>query len=182
MDDFDNHLGAQLETEEGLRYRIYDDATGQPFTKGMTLAGNLSAGTGINLMIPFDATELAFLEGNRIDRARKQLSGFAWYADQDEVRQVALADLAFNLGIGGLLNWPHFLGYMASRDYPSAMQEIRNNRVWINEVHPVRANRIEAMILTGLWPADLHPWVVVASGTQSARPSPSANRTGAPSG
>lgn len=154
-DDLDVHLEAQLEAEEGNKNLIYDDATGKPFKKGMTLQGNISVGIGLNLMIPFDAAELAFIETNRINKVRAQLSAYPWYTIQDEVRQVALADLAFNLGIDGLLHWPKFLSYMGTRDYPAAMSEIKSNTVWLAQVHLVRANRIEQEILTGQWPTDI---------------------------
>lgn len=154
-DDLDRHLEAELEVEEGNKNLIYDDATGLPFLKGMTLKGNISVGIGLNLMIPFDAAELTFIETNRINKARAQLAAYPWYTGQDEVRQVALADLTFNLGVKGLLRWPKFLSYMEARDYPSAMSEIKSNTVWLAEVHLVRANRIEQEILTGQWPTDI---------------------------
>lgn len=154
-DDLDRHLEAQLQVEEGNKNLIYDDATGLPFLKGMTLKGNLSVGVGLNLMIPFDAAELAFIETNRINKARSALSIYPWYQAQDEVRQVALADLTFNLGISGLLRWPKFLSYMLAEDYPAAMSEIKSNTVWLAQVHLVRANRIEQEILTGQWPTDI---------------------------
>ena len=155
MDDFDQHLDGELTLEEGKKFVIYDDKTGKPFRRGDTLLGNLSVGVGINLMIPFDDAELAFLEAHRIDRTRRQLQSFGWYAAQDEVRQVALADLVYNLGIDGLLNWPHFLSYMAVKDYANAALEIQKNEIWINQVHAARANRVRQMILTGRWPADV---------------------------
>jgi lysozyme len=155
-DDLTQHLEAQLTVEEGQTNFIYDDAAGPvPFKAGMTLKGNLSAGTGINLMSGFDAPELAFIENNRIAKARTALSQFAWYTAQDEVRQAALADLAFNLGVGGLLHWPHFLSYMADKAYPAAVDEIVTNAVWVAQVHPARANRIAQMIATGTWPTDI---------------------------
>lgn len=165
MDDFDSHLEGQLDTEEGVRFRIYDDATGLPFKRGDTLKGNLTVGAGINLMVPFDAAELKMIEAHRIDRMRASLALYPWYKDQDEVRQVALADLTYNLGLGGLLNWPHFLSYIAVKDYQNAVLEIRKDRVWINQVHSARADRIEKMILTGAWPAD------VAVASQGSAPS-----------
>ena len=70
MDNALDHLDAQLEVEEGNRALIYDDATGKPFKKGDTLKGNLSAGIGINLMVPFAPEELAFLEKFRIAKVQ----------------------------------------------------------------------------------------------------------------
>lgn len=154
-DDLDQHLEAQLALEEGKRALMYDDATGKTFLKGMTLVGNLTAGTGINLMTGFDPDELQYLELNRITKARDFLAQYPWYQVQDEVRQAALADLAFNLGYRGLIGWPKFLADMGLKDYPSAVAEIRSNTIWVGQVHPARANRIEQMILTGTWPADI---------------------------
>lgn len=154
-DDLDQHLEAQLAVEEGDRALMYDDATGKTFLKGMTLQGNLTAGTGINLMTGFDTVEMEFLEMNRITRARTFLGAYPWYTAQDEVRQVALADLAFNLGYRGLLGWPKFLADMGHKDYPSAVAEIQSNTLWVGQVHPARASRIEQMLLTGQWPRDI---------------------------
>lgn len=150
-----DHLDAELQVEEGLRFLIYDDATGKNFVKGMTLIGNLSAGIGLNLMIPFDPAELKFLEENRIAKVQAGLQVIPWYAALDAVRQVALADIAFNIGVHGLLSWPHFLAFMAKQDYPSAVAEIKSDALWISQVKPARAGRLEMMIATGQWPADI---------------------------
>lgn len=151
-----NHLEAQLTVEEKDLAFLYDDAVGAvPFKKGDTLKGNLTFGTGINAMTGFDAVERKLIEDHRIALAMGQLSAYGWYLAQDEVRRTALADLVFNIGLGGLLHWPHFLSYMAAKDYPHAVSEITTNAVWISQVHPVRATRIAQMILTGAWPTDI---------------------------
>lgn len=155
MNDALEHLEAELAVEEGNKALIYDDATGKPFKKGDTLKGNLSAGIGLNLMIPFAPEELKFMEDFRIAKGQALLQGYAWYSIQDEVRQVALADIGYNIGVGGLLHWPHFLAAMGNKDYPSAVQEIRNNQIWTSQVGAARAGRLEAMIETGIWPADI---------------------------
>lgn len=150
------HLEAQLEVEEGHVVFVYDDAVGPVrFKKGDTLKGNLSTGTGVNLMIDFDAAELLFIERNRIGKAMKALAVYAWYGSQDLVRRVALADIDYNIGLGGIMHWPHFLSAMAAKDYPRAAAEIKSNELWISQVHAARAQRLIAMIETGQWPADI---------------------------
>lgn len=149
------HLEAQLEVEEGYKFLIYDDATGKPFKRGDTLLGNLTVGTGLNLMGPFDPAELQFLEQSRIAKLRDRLLGFPWYAALDFVRQVAIADIAFNLGVEGLLHWPHFLAAMAKQDYPAAVAEIRSDTLWVSQVKATRAGRLETMIETGEFPTDI---------------------------
>jgi lysozyme len=150
-----DHLDAELEVEEGSRPLIYDDATGKTFVKGMTLVGNLSAGIGLNLMIPFDPIELAFLENNRIGKVQDGLLVIPWYAALDPVRQVAMADIAYNIGVHGLLGWPHFLAAMANKDYPAAVAEVKSDALWISQVGATRSQRLETMILTGQWPPDV---------------------------
>jgi len=148
-------LEAELQVEEGDRSSIYDDATGKPFKKGDTLKGNLSVGIGLNLSIPFAPQELAFMESFRIQKGMALLSQYPWFAEQDPVRQTALADIAYNIGAVGLLHWPHFLAYMAKKQYPSAVAEIRGDTLWVNQVGPLRSGRLEAMLLTGEWPPDI---------------------------
>lgn len=149
------HLEAELEVEEGDRLLIYDDATGKPFKRGDTLKGNLSAGIGLNLMIPFDPAELGFMQQLRLAKGQKLLEGYGWYQAQDEVRQVALADIAYNIGLGGLLHWVNFLSYIGKKDYPLAVTEVRSNTLWTSQVGPARAGRLETMLLTGQWPPDV---------------------------
>ena len=155
MTDSTEHLEAELAVEEGNRALIYDDATGLPFKRGMTLKGNLSVGIGLNLMIPFAPEELAYLEEFRIRKGQALLAPYLWYQIQDEVRQVALADIAYNIGVGGLLHWPKFLSDMGRKDYPSAVAEIKGDALWISQVHAARAGRLENMILSGTWPTDI---------------------------
>jgi lysozyme len=150
-----DHLDDELAVEEGNRNLIYDDATGKTFVKGMTLVGNLSVGIGLNLMIPFDPIELTFLENNRIGKVQAGLLVIPWYAALDPVRQVALADIAYNIGVHGLLGWPRFLSFMAKKDYPAAVAEVKSDVLWTSQVGATRSQRLETMILTGQWPPDV---------------------------
>ena len=156
MTDLAAHLLPELALEEGNKALVYDDATGLPFKRGDTLKGNLSAGIGLNLMIPFAPEELDFLERFRIGKGMALLGEYAWFQIQDPVRQVALADIAYNIGIGGLIRWPHFLSFMADKDYPSAVAEIQSDHLWLSQVGPARATRIIGMLASGEWPADIH--------------------------
>lgn len=151
-----NHLIPQLAVEEDKLTYLYDDVTGKRFVKGMTLVGNLTIAIGVNLMEGFDAEEVIWVSTHRAQKKIDELVVFSWYTAQDEVRQCALADIAFNLGVNGLLHWPHFLSYMSDKNYPAAYKEIVGNSVWVGQVHLERAQRIEGMILTGQWPGDIH--------------------------
>ena len=149
------HLLPQLGVEEKRTSYVYDDVTGKQFVKGMTLQGNLTAAIGVNLSDGLDPEEVIWLSTHRANKVLVKLAAFQWYLYLDTVRQAAVADIAFNLGISGLLHWPHFLSCLAEKDYAGANEEIVGNQVWINQVHKERAGRIEGMILTGQWPGDI---------------------------
>ena len=150
-----SHLDPQLTVEEGDRQFVYDDATGRTFRKGDTLKGNLSVGTGINLMIGLDDAERAFMRRNRQTKMLNALRAYEWFNSQSLVRQTALLDLSFNIGFEGLLHWPHFLSAMSSHEYADAVDDIAQNRIWLSQVGPERSGRIEHMIVTDTWPTDI---------------------------
>lgn len=156
MVDFIDHVRAELSLEEGETNYLYDDAyEAKPFLKGMTLEGNLTVAVGVNLSDGLDAEEVEWLSAHRAEKVVSGLQSYEWYASQDPVRQVALADIAFNVGITGLLHWPNFLHYMATKNYPRAVKEITSNHLWVSQVKFDRVNRIVNMITTGVWPYDV---------------------------
>lgn len=73
-----------------------------------------------------------------------------WVATLDPVRHAALVDMAFNLGVNGLMGFPKFLAALRLGDYSAAVGEMLNSK-WATQVG-ARANRLSAMILTGNWP------------------------------
>jgi lysozyme len=155
VSDLLTHISAQLGLEEGVQQYLYDDATGKRFLQGMTLVGNLTIATGVNLMIGLDPEEIRWLTAHRLQKVLDALSAYAWFTMQDVVRQAAIADLAFNLGVPGLLHWPNFLSCVQVKDYAGAYKQVASNAVWIAQVKQARATRIENMILTGQWPQDI---------------------------
>lgn len=143
--NLDDHtkLLAQLKVEEGFRLYAYADSQGYA-TIGYGRMVDRRRGGGITL------GEAEFLLNNDVYKVIRELSPYAWYEAQDSVRQAALADMAFNLGIVGLLHFPHFLGFMLTKDYPSAIAQLVNTK-WHTQVG-ARADRIIKLIETGAWP------------------------------
>lgn len=136
-------LTAQLAREEGYRKSAYQDSLGYwTIGYGRLIDGRKGAGLSLE--------EAAYLLGNDITSVLEHLAAYPWFTDQDEVRQAALADMAFNLGVEGLQReWPHFLGAMALKDYPRA-GDILEHSLWRQQVGP-RAERIIKQIRTGEW-------------------------------
>lgn len=67
-----------------------------------------------------------------------------WWSDQPEDVQRVLANMAFNLGINGLLLFRNFLGALQSGDYALAAAEMLDSK-WSGQVGD-RATRLAAVI------------------------------------
>ena len=74
-----------------------------------------------------------------------------WFQALDDVRQMALADLGFNMGVLKLLAFTNTLGDIARHDYAHAAQRLIASR-WATQVQPERRDRIVTMIRTGQEP------------------------------
>ena len=133
----------QLKVDEGCVLTAYQDSLGI-WTIGIGRNIDKAHGGGITM------DEALYLFQNDLAKVDRQLSAFTWYTDQDSVRQAALCNMAFNIGINGLLHFPHFLSDMAAKDYPEAIKELTGTP-WHHQVG-VRADRIIALISTGAWP------------------------------
>lgn len=52
----------------------------------------------------------------------------SFYGVLSEMRQAVLLNVAYNLGLNGLLAFKHMLGYLANGDYTSAVAELLNSK------------------------------------------------------
>lgn len=76
---------------------------------------------------------------------------FAWFSELDEVRQIAVIDMDFNLGMPHLKGFHDFLGHMAAGRYADAKAEMLDSK-WARQVGH-RATELADMIETGISPA-----------------------------
>ncbi len=131
----------QLVHHEGLRLKPYVDT-----------AGKVSIGVGRNLTDDgISSREAMDLLDHDLDEAITDLAGrYAWFVALDAVRQRAIVDFRFNVGARGLSDWPHFLGFMALRQYADAASQLRGTP-WAQEVG-TRADDLIHMIETGTDP------------------------------
>jgi len=129
----------QLRRDEGVRLSPYEDTVGK-----------LTIGVGRNLTdVGISEEEADYLLANDIKRAHDGLSSYPWYTALDPIRQAAITNMAFNLGLHGLLGFPHFLSAVAKQDWITAASELANS-VWARQVGD-RATRIEQQIVSGEW-------------------------------
>lgn len=132
----------QLKADEGFRSCVYDDSMGFA-TIGYGRMVDRRKGGGVTL------GEAECLLNNDVAKVIEEISSSTWFAVQDSVRQAALANMAFNLGAGGLFHFPKFLMHMGAKEYPQAIACIINTP-WHRELG-ARADRIIKLIETGSW-------------------------------
>lgn len=91
-----------------------------------------------------------YLLCNDIKNIYRALKKYLDFFDKlDAERQYALIDMAFNIGVHGLLNFNKMLKAMRKGDYEIAAEECLNSRY--AKTVGVRANRIAATIKTGVF-------------------------------
>lgn len=136
----------QLRLHEGERLKPY-----------RCTAGKLTIGIGRNLEDRgITAEESAYLLGNDITGFYAALlRELPWVAHLDDVRQRVLLDMAFNMGIGGLLTFKNTLATIKAGDYEKAAGMMLESR-WAEQVGQ-RADRLSRMMFTGKDPRELWP-------------------------
>tara|TARA_R110002167_G_scaffold2973_1_gene14438 strand:+ start:498 stop:911 length:414 start_codon:yes stop_codon:yes gene_type:complete len=116
-------------------------------------AGDLTIGVGRNLdSMGLSEDEVYYLLQNDIRRCEKELlKAFDWFAHLDTVRQDAMMDMCFNLGISRLRGFEKALNAMEEGDYEEAAVEFLDSN-WADQVGQ-RAITITNMIRTGEYDA-----------------------------
>lgn len=134
-------LTKELRRDEGVVPFAYEDHLGN-LTIGVGRLIDKRKGGGLS-----DA-EIDFLLSNDIDRFEKQvIDALPWYSRLDDVRQRVLVNMAFNLGIAGLLGFKNTLAMIERGDYAGAAKGMLNSK-WATQVGE-RAKRLATMMETG---------------------------------
>jgi len=79
------------------------------------------------------------------------LAALPWIERLDDVRQAVLLDMAFNLGVAGLLKFKNTLRFVEQGNYEQAAKNMMLS-LWARQVK-TRAVRLSKMMETGQWPA-----------------------------
>lgn len=138
-----------LRADEGWRAFVYDDATGQPITKGYTVKGYPTIGYGF-CIDPIKGRPLSKEIGNLwlaevIAEVSKALADrWPHFLSQPEDVRSALVSMAFNMGVEGLLQFKLMLAALAIHDREAAATQALNS-LWANQV-PARAKRTADLI------------------------------------
>ena len=134
-------LKADLIRDERLRLKPYTDTT-----------GHLTIGVGHNLTdkgISKSVCDLMLSE-DVADVVAQLDANLPWWQHLDPVRQRALANFVFNVGIASALTFTHTLALLKAELYEAAANALSDS-LWHRQVG-ARALRIEDMIRTGVAP------------------------------
>ena len=106
-------------------------------------------GVGRNLEdVGLSEEEIDFLLLNDIIRTKDLMDNYMpWHKDLDEVRQEALINFIFNVGIGTAMKFKNGMSSLEEGDYPSAAAHMLDS-AWAKQVGD-RAIEITQMIETG---------------------------------
>ena len=154
-------LIAQLKRHEGFRAMPY-----------RCTAGYLTIGYGRNIdNVPLSTDEWRVIKANSLDelvskgiaepeaesllilevqRLHKVLGQkIKWFAELDEVRQAVLINMAFNLGVTGLLKFKNTLTLIRDKAYIKAGHAMLKS-LWASQVKG-RADELALQMQTGKW-------------------------------
>ena len=137
-------LRTDVMAAEGFRQFPYFDCCGKPFRQ-CTCArqGKLTIGYGRNL----EANGISKLEGEVLldhdlytaeSHAKK---AYDWFAPLTELRQRAITELVFNLGVSGFTAFKRTIAAIKAGQYATAATNLLASK-WKAQVGPTRSNRI----------------------------------------
>ncbi len=134
-------LVEELKRDEGWKNKPYVDSVGK-----------VTIGCGRNLTDSgVSDGEIDTLLQNDISEAALQLHlRLPWWETLDDVRQRVMLNLAFNMGISGLLTFKNTLAAIERGDYATAANGLRAS-LWAKQVG-ARAERLATAMETGVMP------------------------------
>ncbi|SCN45845.1 baseplate hub subunit and tail lysozyme [Cronobacter phage Pet-CM3-4] len=158
-------IEAMLRRDEGLRLKVYWDVKGYTvgighfigeFSQGDMAGANKALSkqigrevTGNPGSISIDEASMLFEQD--VEKVQKDIKANSVvgpvYAKMNKSRQMALENMSFQMGVGGVAKFTGMLAAMFIGDWKTAYNEARNSR-WFQQTKG-RASRVSMIILTG---------------------------------
>jgi lysozyme len=136
-------LKQQLIRDEGIVKHAYQDSLGFT-TIGVGRLIDARRGGGLS------DSEVDYLLTNDIEETTEQvLAAFPWATKLNEPRRAVLINMAFQLGIRGVLGFHRMLGSVEDGQYDEAAMEMADS-LWAQQT-PERAKRLSKQMETGEW-------------------------------
>lgn len=141
--DLAANLARQLKVDEGLRLHAYQDHLGF-WTIGYGRLIDDRKGGGIT------EDEAAALLANDIEQRSKDITkALPWFEKLNDARKGALLNMAFQMGLGGLLSFTRTLEAIRDEHYAHAAHCMLQSK-WATQT-PSRARKMARQVETGEW-------------------------------
>lgn len=127
----------RVKAEEGFRPYPYKDTT-----------SHTTVGYGWNLDSALPERLASVILQWQLDELEFDLQSEDWFRACDPNRQSVLLDMAFNMGVHGLLQFHNFLAACVAKDWQAAHDQMLQS-TWANQVGQ-RAQRLAQIMLTGV--------------------------------
>ena len=132
-------LTDQLRRDEGVAHLMYTDPMGLP-----------TIGVGHNLLIPISDRAIEQILADDISASYAACRHrFEWFEGLSECRRGVILNMAFNLGVDGLAEFRHMLGFVADSRWDEAADAMLDS-LWARQV-PLRAGRLAAQMRQDIW-------------------------------
>lgn len=129
----------QLERDEGKRRVMYLDQLKNP-----------TVGVGHLMTTPLSDLAIRTILHDDVQTARHGIHvALPWIVNLSDAREGALVNLAFNIGIAGLLGFPKMLAAAKDGNWSIAARELLDSK-YATQV-PERAHRLAEQLLTDKW-------------------------------
>ena len=127
----------RLKTEEGFRATAYTDTT-----------GHLTWGYGCNISAGIPPYAAAALLQAQVTEVALSLAANWWWGGLDDVRASVVIDVAFNVGVHGLLQFVNMLSAIGKKDWSTASAELLDSTA--AKQLPARYQALAQTLLTGV--------------------------------
>jgi lysozyme len=138
---------SQLLRDEGFRPNPYKD------TRGFLTVGvghNLDANPLANEVYPMSVERAKEILASDVARMSARLqTALPWVTELPDVYAGVLTNMAFNMGVNGLLAFHHTLAAFQNNDWAGAASGMQSSQ-WYTQVG-ARAQRLVVQVQTGEW-------------------------------
>lgn len=144
-------LRADVKTAEGYRQFPYMDCCGKPWRACACVnKGKLSIGWGRNLDdVGLSELEAEALLDHDLYAAEANASkAFSWFPTLGDVRQRAITELVFNMGLGTFKGFRQTLAACKAGLFRAASEHLLDS-LWAKQVGPTRSQRIARYLKDG---------------------------------
>lgn len=139
-----------LRSDEGWEPFVYDDKTGAPIVKGSVVQGYPTIGYGFCVSkdrgapLPKHIAD-AWLEWSVQQRWQSLVSQIPWVVNQPDDVKRALSNMAYQLGVHGVLGFPNMLRALREGKRAEAADHALDSE-WARTQTPARALRVAELI------------------------------------